>query len=291
MSSNFKRMDGFHRLESLWRIEYKATTMEPLLTRGVSDELRDEIGDLLGKTLPKPDLDAVPLIMGNKAVLTGNAVKGIFRHLLSAQLTQAGIKVCVQDVKVRPIETESKKQSEDKVKEKVKEMGRLTQCPPDNPCFICTWFGTASRQGALYFSFLKSVKDLEEILAEEPIPMVALAEDTNALIAVRGMGRFALLAPLKENVEFRGWIKGENLSEEIIGAIKEVQDMSEKGFVQFGGFKTRGFGALKIEILKIEKYETTPFKLGKSYEGDELKSFLDECQRKYHALMDRGSKS
>ena len=287
MSSKFKRMNGFHRLESLWRIEYKAITMEPFLTRGVSDELKDEIGDLLGKTLPKPDLDAVPLIMDNKAVLTGNAVKGIFRHLLSAQLTHAGIKVCVQDVKVRPIEPGSQKQSEDKVKE----MGRLTQCSPDNPCFICTWFGTASRQGALYFSFLKSVKDIEEILVEEPIPMVALAEDTNALIATRGMGRFALLAPLKENVEFRGWIKGENLSEEIIGAIKEVQDMSEKGFVQFGGFKTRGFGALRIEILKVEKYETTPFKLRKSYEGDELKSFLDECQRKYHSLLDRGSRS
>ena len=77
----------------------KIRIMEPLLTRGVSDELRDEIGDLLGKTLSKPDLDAVPLIMDNKAVLTGNAVKGIFRHLLSAQLTQAGIEVCVQDVK------------------------------------------------------------------------------------------------------------------------------------------------------------------------------------------------
>ena len=287
MSSKFKRMDGFHKLESLWRIEYKAITMEPLLTRGVSDELKDEIGDLLGKTLPKPDLDAVPLIMDNKAVLTGNAVKGIFRHLLSAQLTHAGIEVCVQDVKVRPTEPGSQKQPEDKVKE----MGRLTQCPPDNPCFICTWFGTASRQGALYFSFLKSVKDIEEILVEEPIPMVALAEDTNALIAARGMGRFALLAPLKENVEFRGWIKGENLSEEIIGAIKEVQDMSEKGFVQFGGFKTRGFGALRIEILKIERYETAPFRLRKSYEGDELKSFLDECQRKYHSLLDRGRRS
>ncbi|MHA1834281.1 MAG: hypothetical protein ACTSV7_09835 [Candidatus Baldrarchaeia archaeon] len=30
--------------------------------------------------------------------------------------------------------------------------------------------------------------------------------------------------------------------------------MSERGFVQFGGFKTRGFGAVRLEIFKVEKY-------------------------------------
>lgn len=287
MSFEFKKMSGFHKLESLWRIGYKAITMEPFLTKGVSDELREDIGDKLGKTLPKPDLDAVPLVMGDKAILTGNAMKGIFRHLLSAQLTQADIKVCVQEIKVRPPEFEGDKQSV----EKIKEMGRLEECKPDNPCFSCTWFGTPSRQGALHFSFLKSKENLDKILAEEPVPMVALAEDLNALIAIRGKGRFALLAPVKENVEFQGWVKGENLSTEIIGAIKEVQDMSEKGFVQFGGYKTRGFGTMRIEILKIEKYKTVPFELEETYEGPELKIFLGNCQKEYHSLMTRGKKS
>jgi len=287
MSYEFEKMSGFHKLESLWKIGYKAITMEPFLTKGVSDELREDIGDKLGKTLPKTDLDAVPLVMEDKAILTGNAMKGIFRHLLSAQLTQANIKVCVQEVKVRPSEGEGDK----KPAEKLKELGRLKECKPDNPCFICTWFGTPSRQGALYFSFLKSKEDLDKILAEEPVPMIALAEDMKALIAKRGRGRFALLAPIKEDVEFQGWVKGENLSTEIIGAIKEVEDMSEKGFVQFGGYKTRGFGTMRIEILKIEKYKTVPFQLEEIYEGPNLKTFLGECQKEYHSLMSRGKKS
>lgn len=292
MSFEFEKMVGFHKLKSLWRIDYRAITMEPFLTKGASDELRDEIGDKLGKTLPKPDLDAVPLVIGNQAVLTGNAVKGVFRHLIAAQLSNAGVKVCVQEVKVRPVESRGSEDVEQVIKKKAEDMGRLPPCEPDNPCFTCTWFGTmtkrGARQGALSFGFLRSVRELDEILAEEPIPMVALAEDFNALIAVKGKGRFALLAPVKENVEFSGWIKGENLSEEIIGAIKEVQDMSEKGFVQFGGFKTRGFGSLKIEILKVEKYKTVPFGIEATYEGDGLKAFLEACQKKYHALLSRG---
>jgi len=273
VESEFKKMTGFHRLESLWRMEYRAVSIEPILTQAATEEAQELVDSIIGKKIPKDMPDAVPLIIEGKAVITGNAVKGVFRHLISSQLTEAGLRVCCQKVKARSGVPE----------------GRISECDPENPCFICTWFGTPSRQGALHFSLLRSVEGIEEVLASEPIPMIALREDYGA-VDPRAKA-FMLLAPVKENVEFRGWIKGENLSEEIIGAVKEVQDMSEKGFVQFGGFKTRGFGALKIEILKVEKYGTAPFKLEKSYEGDELKSFLDECQRSYHSLMDRGSRS
>jgi len=272
----FEGMEGFHRLKSLWKIEYRMVFMEPFLTRGVSDELVEGIGNLIHRRLPK---DAVPLVMGDRAVLTGNAVKGVFRHIISAQLTQAGVDVCFQKVKVSP-----------GASQRIEEMGRVNACQPDNPCFVCAWFGTSGRQGALHFSFLKSTKSINEILVGEPIPMVALAEDLNALVAKKGRGAFALLAPVKENTEFRGWITGENLSMEILGAIKEIADMSEKGFVRFGGLKTRGFGSARIEILKIEKFNAAPFKLEKSYEGSELKSFLEACQRKYHLLLSRGRK-
>ncbi|OYT26207.1 MAG: hypothetical protein B6U95_07705 [Thermofilum sp. ex4484_82] len=266
----FTKMTGFHRLESLWRIEYRAKTLEPLLTQPATEEAKEEISEILGKVLAKTELDAVPLVIGNRAVITGNAVKGVFRHLISAQLTAAGVPVCVQKVKLG---------EGDRVPE-----GRLNQCPPNNPCFVCTWFGTASRQGALYFSLLTSVKNIDEILAEEPIPMIAV-KDEHRTVAKRA---FLLLAPVKSGVEFTGWITGENLSEEIIGAIKEVQDMSEKGFIQFGGFKTRGMGSVKLEITRIEKYKTIPFTLEEIYEGEKLKNFLEKCQKEYHKLLERG---
>lgn len=273
----FEEMMGFHKLLSFWKINYRVITLEPFLTVSTTEESKAEVGDIIGKTLPKPELDAVPLVMNDKAVITGNAVKGVFRHLISAQLTQAKIPVCVQRIKMRP-----------EVEGKEAEWERIAECKPDAPCFSCTWFGTPGRQGALHFSFLESVAKIDEVLIGEPIPMVALGEDSNALIAIRGIGRFALLAPVKSDVEFSGWIKGENLNQEILGAIKEVKDMSEKGFVQFGGFKTRGFGSVKIEILKVEKYKTVPFGLEKAYDGDELKQFLEECQRKYHSLLAKG---
>jgi len=269
----FEPMPGFHKLESLWRIEYKATALEPVITQAATEEAKTEISDLIGKTYAKEEIDLVPLVMGDKAIITGNAVKGLFRHLISAQLTAAGVPVCVQDVKLgegSQVPPERKK-----------------QCEPENPCFICTWFGTASRQGALHFSILESTKPLREVLVSEPIPMIALSDQHKAA-AKRA---FALIAPVRAGTEFRGWIKGENLSEEIIGAIAEVAEMSKMGFVQFGALKTRGMGAMRIEIARIEKYRTVPkFELEKAYEGDELAGFLGRCRERYHALLTRGGR-
>lgn len=259
--------------------------MEPFLTRAVSDEMKEEIGDLLGKSLPK-DLDFVPLTMGDRAVITGNSVKGKIRHIISAQLTEAGIEVCIQETKLEiPEGLKSREEREAYIEQKSRELGRLKWCKATNPCFVCTWFGTVSRQGALYFSMLKSVKPINDILTGEPIPMVALTEDAKA----QRRGSFALIAPVKESIEFQGWIGGENLSDEILGAFKEVQDMSQKGFIQFGGLKTRGFGAIRLEIFKVERYKAAPFELENSYEGYELLRFLENCQQKYHELLRGGS--
>jgi len=265
----FERMEGFHKLRSLWSIEYRVTTLEPILTQAATEEAKELVDSIIGKTIPKDLPDAVPLILGNRAVITGNAVKGVFRHVISAQLREAGVPICYQGVKY----TEGKPPEE-------------WQCKPENPCFACTWFGTPSRQGALYFSFLKSVDDVEEVLAGEPIPMIALRDDYRAQ---RGRA-FLMLAPVREGVVFEGYIRGENLSREILGALKEVQDMSERGFIRFGGFKTRGFGSVKIEITRIEEYGTTPFELRRVYEGEELQRFLEECQEAYHRLMGRAER-
>jgi CRISPR/Cas system CSM-associated protein Csm3 (group 7 of RAMP superfamily) len=258
----------FHKLENLWKIEYKVVTKEPFITQAVSEELKREIEHFIDKDIPKTSLDAVPLILEDHAVITGNTVKGVFRHIISAQLTQAGHEVCVQDVKLEKGEKPPE--------------GRREQCKPNNPCFVCKWFGTASRQGALYFSFLKSVKKIDEgILLDEPIPMIALRDDYKAT----ARRAFLLIAPVKENVEFRGWIKGENLTSEILGAIKEIQDMSKNGFLQFGSFKTRGMGTVEMKITAIYEYQTVPFKLKKEYTGKDLEDFLKDVQQKYHEFL------
>ena len=46
MKVEFEGMEGFHRLKSLWKIEYRMVFMEPFLTRGVSDELVRESATL-----------------------------------------------------------------------------------------------------------------------------------------------------------------------------------------------------------------------------------------------------
>jgi CRISPR/Cas system CSM-associated protein Csm3 (group 7 of RAMP superfamily) len=275
LSSVFKKMPGFHRLESLWKLSYRAIAIEPVLTRSADEETKYRIDEIIGRKTEKTTPDMVPLVFGDRVVFTGNAVKGLFRHVISSQLTSAGHTVCVQDVKAP---------------KKGPPEGRQQQCKPENPCFICTWFGTGSRQGALHFSFLESVKNVSDVVARDPIPMIAMMDEFMATSVEKRA--FVIVVPVKEGTEFTGWIKGVNLSGEIIGAVKEVVDMSEKGFIQFGGLKTRGYGSMRLEITSIEKYSTTPFKLEKEYKGEELRKFLESCQAEYRNLLTRtGSKT
>ena len=261
----FERMPGFHKLISLWRIDYRAIAKEPILTMTADEETKELADRIVGKKIQKTYPDLVPLIFEGRAGFSGNAVKGLFRHLIAAQLTAAGIPVCVQDVKAP---------------EGVPE-GRRRQCKPPDLCFVCNWFGTASRQGALHFSFLLSTQPYEEVISKDPIPMIALSDEN-----MGAAGRAFLMAiAVKPGTEFRGWIKGENLSKEIIGAIAEVVNMSKEGFVQFGGLKTRGFGAMELEITSIKEYSTTPFELKKEYVGGELDRFLGECREAYHRVL------
>lgn len=266
---SFEKMPGFHKLESLWMIEYRAVAREPVITAPAEEEAKIEVEKILDKKLAKTYPDLVPLIFEGHAAFSGNAVKGLFRHLISSQLTNAGVRVCVQSVKLGG----GRELPE----------GRVLQCRPEDPCFVCTWFGTPSRQGALHFSFLKSVRSFNEVVAENSIPMIALDDEFMGV----SKQAFLLVVPLKPGTEFRGWIKGENLSREVIGAIKEVVDMSKAGFVQFGALKTRGFGAMELEILGVEKYSTRPFQLEKKYAGGELDNFLKECQKEYHKILTR----
>ncbi len=272
-TSQFKPMEGFHKLETLWRIEYETTAVEPLITKAGDEESQEYVDSIIGKSLQKDLPDFVPILLDNKAVVTGNAVKGVFRHVVSAQLTAANVRVCVQNVKLGEGESPP--------------ADRKGQCSPDDPCFVCTWFGTASRQGALYFSFLESVETVENILPStdsSAIPMLALS-DKNMAAAKRA---FLYVIPVRKGTKFTGWITGENLSDEILGAIAEVVEMSRHGFIKFGGLKTRGYGAVKLEVKKIEKYKAAPFKLEKEYLGDELGELLTSSRESYRKLITAG---
>ena len=113
----FEPMSGFHKLVSLWRIEYRAMAKEPIATNALDDSTRQLAARIVGKEIRKMEPDIAPIIYEGKAAFPGNAVKGAFRHLISAQLTAAGLPVCVQKVKA----------SEGQPKE------RREQCPPATP--------------------------------------------------------------------------------------------------------------------------------------------------------------
>jgi len=65
--------------------------------------------------------------------------------------------------------------------------GRRRQCKPPDLCFVCNWFGTASRQGALHFSFLLSTQPYKEAISKDPIPMIALSDENMGLYILAGI--------------------------------------------------------------------------------------------------------
>jgi len=122
----FAQMPGFQRLMSLWRIEYRAVAKEPIATIALDEKTKELASRIVGKNIKKVLPDVAPITYEGRAGFSGNTVKGLFRHLISAQMTAAGIPVCVQRIKAP---------------EGVPK-GRREQCQPPNLCFICNWFGT-----------------------------------------------------------------------------------------------------------------------------------------------------
>lgn len=278
-----------YKIDSLWRISYTLKVDENsvlLYSIGRTEDARD----LWVRAGLREDVarrvEELPVVFGEtlegNPIIGGNEVKGIFRHFIAASLTAKGHKVCVPSTKRHMAKkTEGRRE----VREYYIPPERLSECRPEEMCFICRWFGTAGYESPLSFSFLICDKPFKEVMSTV-IPMIAFDEEFGGTAGEALAGFIGV----KGGTEFKGEITGINLDEVILGALYDTVKAGEKGFVRFGRLRTRGFGKVLLRLTKIEKYSTAPFKLEFKKEGADMTRFFEECLKKYSEFVKSPSK-
>jgi CRISPR/Cas system CSM-associated protein Csm3 (group 7 of RAMP superfamily) len=266
----------YHRINNYWKIEYEAIVDSNSILLYSKGKIKGEVWPKLKlEEAISKQIEELPFTLGDiedgKPAISGNEVKGIFRHFISASLISKGHKICIQDVK-RHV----------KYKEDGREYGMLPepntikQCSPENPCFACKWFGTAGYESPLHFSFLVCNETFKKV-ASNVVPMIAIDEQYGGA----SIGALVSFIGIKGGTKFYGEIDGMNLDNKIIGAIYDVVKASEKKFIKFGRLRSRGFGNVILNIKRITKYSFAPFKDEEKFEGEKLKSFLEKCWNEY----------
>ncbi|RLF92914.1 hypothetical protein DRN52_07245, partial [Thermococci archaeon] len=145
-----------YRIDSLWKISYTLKVCEDsvlLYSIGRTEDARDIWVKAGLREHVARRIEELPVVFGEtlegKPVISGNEAKGIFRHFIAASLTAKGHKICVPSTKRHMVAIKEKK-----VREYYIPPERIVECRPEEMCFICRWFGTASYESPLSFSFL-----------------------------------------------------------------------------------------------------------------------------------------
>jgi CRISPR/Cas system CSM-associated protein Csm3 (group 7 of RAMP superfamily) len=277
-----------HKINNLWKIEYELIVNEDsilLYSRGKIEEAKIIWSELNLEEAIAKQIEELPFIFGDiengKPAISGNEVKGIFRHFISASLASKGHKICVPDTKRHVKEITINKKEERKYYIPI---DRIEQCSPEKLCFVCKYFGTSGYESPLYFSFLICDKKFKEVLSNV-VPLIAFDEQFGGSAG----GALVSFIGIKGGTKFYGEIDGINLDNRIIGAIYDVVKASEKKFIKFGRLRSRGFGTATIKIKKIIKYSVAPFNEEAIFEGEELEDFLKKCWNEYKEFASKPS--
>jgi len=94
----------YHRINNYWKIEYEAIVDSNSILLYSKGKIKGEIWPKLKlEEAISKQIEELPFTLGDledgKPAISGNEVKGIFRHFISASLISKGHKICIQDVK------------------------------------------------------------------------------------------------------------------------------------------------------------------------------------------------
>jgi len=214
-------------------IQAKYETLAPL-----------RIGAARGKTPTSPvDLQVLKLSIGdlmNVPYMPGSSLKGIFRSTAEKLALSRGLSVCYagEDCKLKYDRELQNTVRTGKEEEIIKVLR--------NYCLICRLFGTASYSSHIRIS--------DAYPSQTEIPSISVK--TGIAIERRSggvkTGALYQVEFVNPEAKFYGSIILHNFPNYGIGLIAEILDQINQGYIKIGGFKSRGFGSVKITIESLK---------------------------------------
>jgi CRISPR-associated RAMP protein (TIGR02581 family) len=203
------------------------------------------------------DLAVLRINLNGKLVpyIPGSSLKGVFRSTAIQLANRKGLTVCSGLSKgtcmdLRYPEFDGKTLLE-KIQEEIRNRNyrRAIELFHEKACLLCKVFGAPSFTGHSKFNDSYPINENGEV-QDAPVGVrtgIAINRRTGAV----HMGALYQVEYVEPGARFRFSIGTTNLPNYALGLLAKILRMVNEGWVRVGGFKTRGFGELRVEGLRF----------------------------------------
>jgi CRISPR-associated RAMP protein (TIGR02581 family) len=203
------------------------------------------------------DLAVLRVNLNGKLVpyIPGSSLKGVFRSTAIQLANRKGLTVCSGLSKgtcmdLRYPEFDGKTLL-DKIQEEIRNRNyrRAIELFHEKACLLCKVFGAPSFTGHSEFNDSYPINEKGDV-QDAPVGVrtgIAINRRTGAV----HMGALYQVEYVEPGARFRFSIRTTNLPNYALGLLAKILRMVNEGWVRVGGFKTRGFGELRVEGLRF----------------------------------------
>jgi CRISPR-associated RAMP protein (TIGR02581 family) len=203
------------------------------------------------------DLAVLRMNLNGKLVpyIPGSSLKGVFRSTAIQLANRKGLTVCSGLSKgtcmdLRYPEFDGKTLLE-KIQEEIRNRNyrRAIELFHEKACLLCKVFGAPSFTGHSEFNDSYPINEKGEVL-DAPVGVrtgIAINRRTGAV----HMGALYQVEYVEPGARFRFSLRTTNLPNYALGLLAKILRMVNEGWVRVGGFKTRGFGELRVDGLRF----------------------------------------
>jgi len=204
------------------------------------------------------DLAVLRISYGGRTipVIPGSSLKGTFRSTATAILRSLQLKACsglsketCMDAAIpgHPYERSLREEIESLLK--MNKASEAMELFYRNACLICKIFGAPSYSSKIIFSDAYPLDENGEILPFSFNTRTGIAIDRKSGAVFKGA--LYTVEFIEPGAKFRFLITSRNLPNYALGLVGMIIRMMNSGEVKIGGFKTRGFGAVRIDKLSL----------------------------------------
>lgn len=188
----------------------------------------------------------------NVPYIPGSSLKGVFRSYATLFARHKGLEVCTGLLK----ETcgEIKVVGGKRLNEYIDELMRsgskdAVKVFHENACLMCKIFGSTRYMSKVSFSDAYPIDESGQIIDVRTGVRTGIAIDRRTGAAQAGaLYRIEFVEP---GARFRFIIRCRNLPNYAIGLLSLILRRVHEGVIKIGGFKSRGFGTVKVENLRF----------------------------------------
>ena len=190
-------------------------------------------------------------------VIPGSSLKGTFRSTATAILRSLQLKACSglsretcmdSEIPGHPYQRNLGEEIESLLR-----IGKASEAMElfyKNACLLCKIFGAPSYSSKITFSDAYPLGEGGEVLPFSFNTRTGIAIDRRSGAVFRGT--LYTVEFVEPGARFRFLITSRNLPNYALGLVGTIIRMINSGEVKIGGFKTRGFGAVKIDKLSLK---------------------------------------